>query len=291
MEIRGSRVNAHISLSEIDRIQKATNKNDVPSLWGKIKDWFCGTKTEKAKICLYEIYNEATDNKQKLNAFFTLINLVSPAYKNRFKFSLDDNSIKIKIADVDRSERKIELPEDQHGLLDSINDHFGHYSSKETIKGLKQDINRADYKFSFYDKEYDFDHRDKSKYQELYNLKSKEQLINELTLGDHQKKYLGILASQALPLAMLSLRSDYRTLGSKHDLSFSVTTFAIKNSLHYDKHLKIDMQFSNKIPEVMREFDESQGLYPEVKCTASFLINSEKTCLLSCEWQGIGDRI
>lgn len=103
--------------------------------------------------------------------------------------------------------------------MNLINERFGHSSSEESIRGLKQDITRADYKFSFYEKEYDFDHRNKNKYKELYNLESKEELINELTLGDHQKKY------------------------------------------------------------------------PGVKCTASFLIHSEKTCLLLCEWQGIGDRI
>ncbi|MFC0141259.1 hypothetical protein ACFFJN_14860 [Erwinia mallotivora] len=172
--------------------------------------------------------------------------------------SIDNDFIKIKIDDV--LEKNIGQPEDSEGLLEFIDAYSGDYTGEKGISAIKTDINRSDYKFAFYDKEYDFNHKDLKNYKELYNLESKEQLVDELTLCDHQKKYLGILASQFLPLAMMNLKEEYRSFGSNHKCLYSIKIFGGKNSLNYDQHIKIDMQYSNKIPDNMLELDEAVGL-------------------------------
>ncbi|WP_063657507.1 hypothetical protein [Candidatus Arsenophonus triatominarum] len=62
IRLEGALFNRVINDYDISKIQSATNRSDVESLWGKIIDWFCGTRKEEAKKALFDIIHN-DDNK------------------------------------------------------------------------------------------------------------------------------------------------------------------------------------------------------------------------------------
>ncbi|PHV12406.1 hypothetical protein [Chitinimonas sp. BJB300] len=82
--LEGSRASRSISMEEINSIAAAKTEKDVESLWGRIADWFFGTHKEEAKKMLFRLLNPSISDKECVNAFNKLKELVSEPYKDRF---------------------------------------------------------------------------------------------------------------------------------------------------------------------------------------------------------------
>lgn len=84
--ISGSLFSRTITLDEIEGVKNAKNQNEIKSLWGKIADWFCGTDKENAKKALFELLNN-DDIDIKIDAFYQLKAMASPAFKEAFTYT------------------------------------------------------------------------------------------------------------------------------------------------------------------------------------------------------------
>lgn len=97
--LQGSLLNREISSTEIEAIKSAKSINDVGSIWGKIADWFCGTKKEEAKASLFKLLNNQGNT---IEEFKSLRNMASAAYKDRFEISAEnknhDGNVKLKLS-------------------------------------------------------------------------------------------------------------------------------------------------------------------------------------------------
>lgn len=79
----------------------AKKENEVTSLWGKIVDWFLGTKKEAAKVTFFRLLNSDTA-AQQLSSFSELRQYVSPACQDllTWRFDSNENSV-FRIGDLD----------------------------------------------------------------------------------------------------------------------------------------------------------------------------------------------
>lgn len=92
----------NIDHTEFRSLREAADKGSrsiFEKAWTVIKDWFCGTKADEAKDCLFALYSSKTTDEEKYLAFSQLKELVSFSYKSRFveRDDVDGTSIWIHI--------------------------------------------------------------------------------------------------------------------------------------------------------------------------------------------------
>lgn len=92
--LSGGWISRSISDSDVQDIKNARTINDIGSIWGKIKDWFCGTHKEEAKRILFSLLNDRVTTKDKVAAFERLKELSSEPYKENFYHVGGEFSIK-----------------------------------------------------------------------------------------------------------------------------------------------------------------------------------------------------
>jgi hypothetical protein len=271
IELNGSWFNRSISTSEIQDIQSAKSVDDVSSTWDKIADWFCGTNKEEAKKLLFDVYNQSGTD-ERISSFSHLRDLASPAYKRNFDIEITHEGIKLSI-DNDLLKATLQPPANDEGLINKINKYYGNETTQERINVFKSDIPRADYTISLQDHDYSFTVNDGINKQE------KIDVVDKIGGNHFQKRNVGILATQSLTLAMRGLKPEYLSLGNNHVQTFNITEFPSGD-------LKVDMLYSNRVPEHMKETQMEMKLYSEVKYDASLLISKDKVIPLSCNWSG-----
>lgn len=90
-----------IDKREIYSCVTANKERDVTSLWGKIVDWFIGTKKEAAKVALFRL-SHADKAEQQLSSFAELRQYVAPAWQDSltWQFRGNDDCV-FKIGDFD----------------------------------------------------------------------------------------------------------------------------------------------------------------------------------------------
>lgn len=98
LSIQGNSLIAFKRTLSDENIQRAINSSSKDEathvgIWGKIKDWFCGTNRGKALEHLYELThnNESLDTQsafKKINCFYELSKMVSPCYEDKFQASV-----------------------------------------------------------------------------------------------------------------------------------------------------------------------------------------------------------
>ncbi|HCZ4708616.1 TPA: hypothetical protein O3H02_004282 [Salmonella enterica subsp. enterica serovar Saintpaul str. CFSAN004144] len=150
ISLNGTRFNREITKSDIASIASATNVDAVSSTWGRIVDWFCGTKKEEAKKELFGfIHNDLSH--QKIDHFTKLKNMVSPAYKDNFTYEVShredglfnfDFKIKdvLEIYNVNTTGKVEEVSEKVSLCLNEMV-----YEGSESLEQLKKDIVRCTY--------------------------------------------------------------------------------------------------------------------------------------------------
>ncbi|MFV3398180.1 hypothetical protein [Aeromonas veronii] len=98
--LSGGWISRSISDSDVQEIKNARTINDIGSIWGKIKDWFCGTHKEEAKRILFSLLNDRVTTKDKVVAFERLKELSSEPYKENFNHVDGEFSIKRPLGDT-----------------------------------------------------------------------------------------------------------------------------------------------------------------------------------------------
>jgi hypothetical protein len=99
--LTGSLYSRSISGSDIHTCVTARREKDVSSLWGKIADWFLGTKTEAAKVALFRLAHSDT-LAQQLSSFSELKRYVAPARQDSLTWQISDNNPPVfRIGDFD----------------------------------------------------------------------------------------------------------------------------------------------------------------------------------------------
>lgn len=98
--LSGGWISRSISDSDVQEIKNARTINDIGSIWGKIKDWFCGTHKEEAKRILFSLLNDRVTTKDKVVAFERLRELSSEPYKENFNHVDGEFSIKRPLGDT-----------------------------------------------------------------------------------------------------------------------------------------------------------------------------------------------
>lgn len=269
-----------INTDEVNRIKGAKSKKEVRSVWGRIKDWFCGTHKEKAKQALFDLY-DAQDNKVRVEAFSTLRHLAAPGFKDAFVISTDPdkNTLTLKIAD----EVEVELSNadnDPYHLLQEITAKYGNDSTEERVSALKRDINRSEYTLSTTDGIIYYKAGDGISDEE------KKASVDTIKGTDYQRKMVGILATQSLILAMQGVRSEFISFGEaginddSRKQHFTVTMLpsdVIKVDIQYEKENALDM---------IAELPEEMKVHRKITLKSSFLVEKDQTHLLYASWNG-----
>jgi hypothetical protein len=99
--IRGSLFSRTISEIDVRASITAQREKDVVSLWGKIADWFLGTKREAAKVALFRLAHADT-LAQQLSSFSELKQYVAPARQDSLTWQISDNDPPVfRIGDFD----------------------------------------------------------------------------------------------------------------------------------------------------------------------------------------------
>jgi hypothetical protein len=103
MDIRigGSWYSRSIDENGIRACLNARREKDVVSLWGKIADWFLGTKTEAAKVALFRLAHADT-LAQQLSSFSELKQYAEPSRQDSLTWQISDNGSPVfRIGDFD----------------------------------------------------------------------------------------------------------------------------------------------------------------------------------------------
>lgn len=92
LAVSGFLFNQQISSEDIASIRNASNRESVTNIIEKVIDWFCGTHKAEAKQILYDLLdNENTSNLKKMIGFNRLKDIVSPAYRDNFESSYEND--------------------------------------------------------------------------------------------------------------------------------------------------------------------------------------------------------
>lgn len=90
-----------IDENDISACKTANHEKDVTSLWGKIADWFLGTKKEAAKLALFRLAHADTA-AQQLTSFAELRQYVAPARQDSLTWQFSGNNDSVfKIGDCE----------------------------------------------------------------------------------------------------------------------------------------------------------------------------------------------
>jgi hypothetical protein len=101
IRISGSLFSRSISENDIRASVTAQREKDVVSLWGKIADWFLGTKIEAAKVALFRLAHADTLAEQ-LSSFSELKRYAAPARQDLLTWQISDNDPPVfRIGDFD----------------------------------------------------------------------------------------------------------------------------------------------------------------------------------------------
>lgn len=102
LSIQGNSLFAFSRTLSDEDIQRAINSSSKDEsthvgIWGKIKDFFCGTKTSEALEKIYELThsNDEPDTEsvlKKITAFYQLKEMAYTAYQDRFQASITQNN-------------------------------------------------------------------------------------------------------------------------------------------------------------------------------------------------------
>ncbi len=252
IRFEGFLFNKVINDYDIMKIKSATSKSDVESFWGKITDWFCGTRKEEAKKALFDIIHNDNPNK-KIEFFNQLRDMVLPAYKDKFTYKtteVNDNlfTVNLLIADILSIEnlrttgKSIDITTAVSHSLDGVMSH-GDFN----LEQLKKDASRFTYTLN----------------SELY----KHGSLTELELGkvtvnmpEAQKKSLDVIASQT---GVIAIKNGIHELG--YGMSFVGTPElqSISISTKKDDLVKVELNLMQN--HLNERFDAYKQSLPDAK--------------------------
>lgn len=252
IRLEGALLNRAINDYDISKIQSATNKSDVESLWGKITDWFCGTRKEEAKKALFDvIHNDNPD--RKIECFNQLRDMVSPAYKDKFTYKItevNDNlfTVNLLITDILSIEnlsttgKSIDITSAASHSLDGVMNR-GDFN----LEQLKKDATRFTYTLN--SKLY--------KHGFLTELELEKITVN---MPKAQKKSLDVIASQT---GVIAIKNGIHELGCGMSFVGTPELQSISISTKKDDVVKVEL---NLIQNHLNErFDIYKQSLPDAK--------------------------
>ena len=289
--VGGGWLDRRIDHAEIEAIKSAESIHDVSSIWGRIQDWFCGTRKEQAKQDLFILMSERSGQTEKMAAYCSLHNKVAEPYRRNFNCAIceDDEGRKF-VAWIDCDGRRLEveqsLPDKKFELIKVVKSLEENYF-KQAGGQLDLDVHRQN--CSFYGDDLDL------RYEVGDGIGNdvKREAAKEFLKGcanDYQRKMLNILASQCgiIDLIGQETKRDKRfsVLGNEYFLNIEV------NKLPGD-NVRVDIVFENTIPanekydDLLASMRENERPYRNLQVVASFVIGKDKTDCLNADYSHV----
>lgn len=290
----GRFVNRSVDASDLSAIATANNRDDVTSIWGSIKDFFCGTKVEAAKLAFYDVIHGESDNR--LDSFHDLYKMVSETYRDRFQYqAVDSQTIKVSIKGTDFCQS---LPVASRKMtanaLDTILEGRLENSSSDVAQ-LKKDISRSSYNITV--------GSDVVKYRadDGVDRITKESAVDRFvgdSCNEYQKRILNVLATQCSVLDLAKMGSDadprFMKFGNDHVMVFDIEKLPSGD-------IRCDVSYTCMMASESGRFAVYQGvfdvendannrgkhkLYGTVEVGASFVIGLDSTDCLNAFHKG-----
>ena len=280
--LEGNRFDRTISEAEFAAIQSAKDSRDVTSVWGRIQDWFCGTRKEEAKQALFIFLNEEREGSERLASFNTLYKQVAGPYKDNFDCKiLEGNQFVVSITCGNR-EFTLNQPCQSKPVVAKIDAGLKkEFSAGAVLKQLKLDVHRQDCSFS--GGGYDLRYIRGDGIGEQTKIEGVERFLNDCNT-DYQKYMLNILASQSGIGELLAFNINenkaYPPEGS--DRFFNVDVHKLRSD-----NIRVDIVYRNAADSEFFEMHAPDEYYKAIQIAASFVIGSEQTVCLKADFSAI----
>lgn len=291
MSVEGSRFDRHINAVEFDAVQNAQDIHDLTSIWGRIQDWFCGTRKEQAKQDLFILMKNTYGKAEKMAAFCRLYNEAAEPYRRNFNCEVcEDNEGKklVSSIDCDGLILKVEQPVPdelvESKVVKSIEDHY----FEEAGGQLDKDVFRQN--CSFYGGGQDLRYKTGDGIGGKVKRKEVTDFLNGCASA-YQRKMLDILASQSGIIDLIGQENQR----DKHFFPFgsSGRIFNVEvNKLPCD-NVRVDIVFAHTIPDnqmfddVLAKMREDERPHRSIQVAASFLIGKDETVCLNADYSHV----
>ena len=280
--LEGNRFDRTISEAEFAAIQSAKDSRDVTSVWGRIQDWFCGTRKEEAKQALFIFLNEEREGSERLAAFNTLYKQVAGPYKDNFDCKiLEGNQFVVSIT-CGNTEFTLKQPCQSELVVAKIGAGLDKEFSRGAVpKQLKLDVHRQDCSFS--GGGYDLRYIRGDGIDEQTKVEGVESFLNDCKTG-YQKYMLNILASQSgigeLLVFNINENKAFPPEGSGRFFNIDVHKLRSDN-------IRVDIVYENAATSEFLEAHAPEDYYKAIQIAASFVIGSEQTVCLKADFSAI----
>lgn len=282
--LEGNRFDRAISETEFAAIQNAKDSRDVTSVWGRIQDWFCGTRKEEAKQALFIFLSEEREGSERLAAFNTLYKQVAGPYKDYFDCKILENNQFVVSITCGNTEFKSQQPFQNEPVMEKINAGLDKEISRGAVpKHLEFDVYRQDCSFSGggYDLRYILgDGIDKQT-----KVEGVESFLNVCKTG-YQKHMLNILASQCGigELLIFNIDKNKAFPPEGHDRFFNIDVRKLRSD-----NIWVDIVYKNTADSDSDFLDARApgDYYKAIQIAASFVIGSEQTVCLKADFSAI----
>ncbi|MDD2051495.1 hypothetical protein NPS46_02900 [Pseudomonas putida] len=296
----GSWYDRSISDAEFAAIKDAKDIRDVTSVWGRIQDWFCGTRKEEAKQALFIFLNEEREGSERLAAFNMLYKQVAGPYKDNFDCKiLEGSQLAVSItcgSEAFTLEQPFqgELFIERNAIVKKIDEGLTNDLAKgETPdEQFKKDVPRQTCSFcgDGYDLSYKVNDGKVNKLEEV------GRFLNGCKSA-YQKNILQILVSQSGIAELLDYKvkkdkEDNKAKNVPPDGSGRLYNMDVRKLPSGD--MRVDIVFENSLTSELLRIDQeakAQGeeflrgeYYKSVQVEASFVIGSEHTVCLNAEY-------
>ncbi|MGL5126940.1 MAG: hypothetical protein ACRC7D_01885 [Aeromonas popoffii] len=263
----GTRFNRTINQDEISSIASATSVDNVSSIWGRIADWFCGTKKEEAKKELFGLLHNDS-GLQRVEHFTKLRDISSPAYKDNFHYEASHGenglfNVNLKIIGV-LEITDIKTPGKFEEVSEKIK--LENNEGSENLEQMKKDIARFTY------------HCEGITYDGSLTVDKLEEFTSSMT--SNQKKTLDLIASQT---GMIAIKNGIYGIGDGQ--AFVGTPELQEISMSKDENGVVQVELTMKQNHQKERFDEYKKSVPDAKypclsMNATLKINPDGSHLL-----------
>ncbi|VVO79215.1 hypothetical protein [Pseudomonas fluorescens] len=281
----GSRLSRSIDNTNIEDIKNVKTLAKTIA-WDKIKDWFCDTHIDKAKVALYDLYCGTSDDVQ-LAGFNTLYTLVAATFRCEFDYEVrNESSVEIAIGKIGISQT-FQLPTDTPTaeIVDSIKTVRADQDAEECLAQLETDAHRLSLCFHNNGETYRYSPEDgvDSKLKK----ESVKKFADECTL--YQQRWLGMLASQMgiLDLIGISNKHDPSVVSAANKDNRDINIYRLPSG-----HIRVDIFYKTDFP--LDEAGDTTWLnmktqlnaYDTFTLTATFIIGPDHTVCLQADCKG-----
>lgn len=290
MSFEGRRFDRRMDAVEFESVQNAQDIHDLTSTWGRIQDWFCGTRKEQAKQDLFILMKDTYGKAEKMAALCRLYNETAEPYRRNFNCEVREGNEGRKLVssiDCDGLLLEVEQPVPdklvEFKVVRSIEDNYFEKAGGQ----LDLDVYRQN--CSFYGGGQDL----RYKVGDGIDNDVKRKAVKDFLKGcasDYQRKMLNILASQCgiIDLIGQETKRDKRffVLGNERFLNIEVNKLPCDN-------VRVDIVFENTIP-ANEEYDdhlasvgENERPYRNLQVVASFVIGKDNTDCLNADYSHV----